>query len=218
MQEINQIKIGFMQRSAFPDIVGLIDGTHIKIRNPGGPNSEVFRNRKGVFSINAQVVCDSNMKILDIVARWPGSTHDARIFNNSQLCRKLSEGNHNGYLLGDQGYPCKSFLMTPVNIAHTEAEHRYNNAHRNTRNAIERLFGIWKRRFPCLSQELRFKPEKACVIIVACAVLHNISLLLADIMPDNNILLFENEPPAQHANGDITGNAKRRLIIQEHFS
>jgi len=45
-------------------------GTHIPIENPGGVNAELFRNRKGFFSINTQVVVDASMKIVDIVARY----------------------------------------------------------------------------------------------------------------------------------------------------
>ena len=47
----------------------LFSGTHISIGNPGGENAELFRNRKGFFSINTQVVVDASMKIVDIVAR-----------------------------------------------------------------------------------------------------------------------------------------------------
>lgn len=39
----------------FPNISGCIDNTHICIANPGGENAEVFRNRKGRFSLNVQV-------------------------------------------------------------------------------------------------------------------------------------------------------------------
>lgn len=39
----------------FPSVIGCIDCTHIRIANPGGNNGEVFRNRKGWFSLNVQV-------------------------------------------------------------------------------------------------------------------------------------------------------------------
>lgn len=38
-----------------PGVGGCIDCTHIKIQNPGGLHGEVFRNRKGWFSLNVQV-------------------------------------------------------------------------------------------------------------------------------------------------------------------
>lgn len=39
----------------FPSVIGCIDCTHVRIANPGGNNGEVFRNRKGWFSLNVQV-------------------------------------------------------------------------------------------------------------------------------------------------------------------
>lgn len=68
----------------------------------GGEDAEIYRNRKGWFSINTQVICNANLKLLDIVARWPGSAHDNTIFNNSRIRRKFEEGNFpNCILLGN---------------------------------------------------------------------------------------------------------------------
>ena len=40
---------------------------------------------------------------------------------------------------------------------------------------VERLFGVWKRRFPVLAYGLHLKLETTLPAIVACAVLHNIA-------------------------------------------
>jgi nuclease HARBI1 len=66
--------------SGFVGVDGAIDCTHIPILNPGCDQGENFRNRKGIFSINVQIVSGPRCEILDIVARWPGSVHDSRIF------------------------------------------------------------------------------------------------------------------------------------------
>ena len=80
---LQQPKLDFWRICAFPSVVGAIDCTHIKIQCPGGENAELFRNRKGYFLINVQAVSGPDLKILNIVARWPGSVHDARIYDNS---------------------------------------------------------------------------------------------------------------------------------------
>ncbi|XP_044750059.1 putative nuclease HARBI1 isoform X2 [Coccinella septempunctata] len=146
-----EVASGFHDIAGLPRVVGAIDCTHIRIISPGGSNAETFRNRKGYFSINVQAVCDAGLKIINIIARWPGSVHDSTIFNDSPLIVEMEQGLYgNCYLLGDSGYACKPFLLTPVLNPGTEAERRYNQAHIKTRNCIERCFGVLKRRFPCL--------------------------------------------------------------------
>lgn len=67
----------------------------------GDHDGEIYRNRKSYFSINTQIVAGEDLKILDIVARWPGSTHDSTIFNSSQLRARFEGGQfQNAVLLG----------------------------------------------------------------------------------------------------------------------
>ena len=42
-----QIKLDLWRICAFPNVVGTIDCTYIKIPCPGGENAELFRNRQG---------------------------------------------------------------------------------------------------------------------------------------------------------------------------
>lgn len=67
----------------------------------GQDDAEVYRNRKGYFSVNVQVISSADLYIKDIVARWPGSAHDSTIFNNSRVKHRFDEGEFgNGFLLG----------------------------------------------------------------------------------------------------------------------
>ena len=72
-----------------------------------------------------------------------------------------------GLWLGDSGYPCKPYLMTPYLNPGTNKQTELNNAHTRTRVAIEQAFGVWKRRFHVLHSEIRMKPEKVCMMIGA---------------------------------------------------
>jgi hypothetical protein len=90
----------------------------------------MFRNRKEHFSINGQFTCNSHLRILDVVARWPGSTHDATISNNSRIKGKFENNNYtNCVVLGDSRYANKTYLMTPLLNPSTPAEQLGNESH-----------------------------------------------------------------------------------------
>ncbi|KAJ8967359.1 hypothetical protein NQ314_002945 [Rhamnusium bicolor] len=117
------------------------------------------------------------MKVRDIVCRWPGSTHDSTIFNNSRVRAQMENGEFgdDSLLLGDGGYAVKRYLITPLRNPITPAEHLFNESQIRTRNPIERFFGVIKRRFPVLALGIRLNVHKVEAIVVACAVLHNIA-------------------------------------------
>ena len=85
-REIARRQADFLNIAGFPGVVGAIDGTHIRIIAPT-ENEHEFVNRKNFHSINTQVVFDAQYNILDIVAKWPGSTHDARILDQCGIKR-----------------------------------------------------------------------------------------------------------------------------------
>ncbi|XP_071375888.1 putative nuclease HARBI1 [Centroberyx affinis] len=138
------MKQRFRQASGIPGIVGCIDGTHVQIQAPS-EHEYLYVNRKGYHSVNVQIACDANYNIFNLVARWPGSTHDARILRESVLYHDFEAGRINGLLLGDSGYPLKRWLMTPIIAPRTEQERRYNTIHATTRSVVERCIGVLKR-------------------------------------------------------------------------
>ncbi|XP_069673205.1 putative nuclease HARBI1 [Periplaneta americana] len=164
--------------------------------------------------------CRTRRSILGHCIQLGGSEHGSRIFQNSRLYVRYVQGEFTSYLLGDAGYSCQRILLTPLLNPVTPADHRYNGAHKRTRNVVERMFGLWKKRFPCLSVGLRNKFENAPKIIVACAVLHNLSLEINDNLPedDTDIMILPYEPvpvapPAQQPGG----LAFRRKLINSVF-
>ncbi|KAK3085501.1 hypothetical protein FSP39_004263, partial [Pinctada imbricata] len=153
--EQSKIKESFYRVYKFPGVIGAIDGTHVPIQAPT-VDEPAYVNRKGWHSINVQAVCDDQGKFLNIEAKWPGSTHDAHIFRASDLCLHLVMHHkqlQDGILLGDSGYPCRPFLLTPYLRPATTNQERYNGAHVKARCVIERAFGWLKRRFHCLHTE-----------------------------------------------------------------
>lgn len=76
--------VEFHRIANFPGVTGCIDCTHIRIKAPGGPDGEVYRNRKGYFSINVQVIAGPKLQLFDVVSSWPRSARDSRIFDNNR--------------------------------------------------------------------------------------------------------------------------------------
>ncbi|XP_067659418.1 putative nuclease HARBI1 [Haliotis asinina] len=214
-------KEAFRNIAGFPNVVGCIDGTFVRIQRPTA-NEGNFVNRRGYHSLNVQMCCDANFKITSCNASWPGSVHDSRIFRTSTLCRMFENGQYTGFLLGDSGYPCRWFLLTPLLNPTTRAEERYNGSLCRTRVLIEQTFGILKRRFQCLHDELRATPRNAVQYVIACVVLHNLGIERGDIInnEDNPV------PPTPNVNdnyvplntGQNDGSDVRHHIIRTFFS
>ena len=153
----------------------------------GEAPTENLQSKLSLYTVLFEYVKNISLSgtFTNVVARWPGSTHDSHIFNTSQICQQL-EDNHNnleqGILLGDSGYALKPYLMMPYYEPATANQRAYNRAHRKTRVIIEQTFGRWKRRFHLLHSEVRMQPEKVCQLIGACAILHLMSLWKMKVM------------------------------------
>jgi hypothetical protein len=224
----------FFTTSRLPGVLGAIDCTHVAIQSPGGNDAETFRNRKGYFSVNVQLVCDHGCYITDVVARWPGSVHDSTIFDSSHVRAILETRPADGYLVGDGGYACRSYLLTPLSNPGTDAERAFNQAQISARNCIERTNGLLKRRFPALQYGLRLRIDHVLPVIVATVVLHNIAVTLGEETPpaDQELDSFltsmrqrglqvdydpvEVGPPCVTANAGAT--SIRQAVIEGHFA
>lgn len=110
---------------------------------------------------------------------------------------------------------------------------RYNKAHIKTRNSVERAFGVWKRRFPCLDMRLQHKPHRAVQIITACAALHNLACLRKEPHPPpppappvtprarrtrRRARRPVHLPPVDAVEDSMTGLQARDLLILRSFS
>lgn len=143
-----------------------------------------YYNRKGFYSIVLQAVIDSNGKFIDIFVGYPGSTHDSRIFRNSPLYHIFNSSfsssssiiPSNAYILGDAGYPCQNWLITPYrdNGRLTQKQTYYNVKHSQTRISVEQAFGKLKSRFRCLINPIATSLETVILIITSSCILHNI--------------------------------------------
>lgn len=115
-EEFPALKIKFMAKYNFPGVIGLIDGTHIKISAPKHDIEHVYYCRKGGHSKNVMIICDADYLILAANAQFGGTAHDSYVWRRSRACRALEEfydaGERNFWLLGDSGYPLQVFFFS----------------------------------------------------------------------------------------------------------
>ena len=102
-----EIKFEFEAKFGMVQAFGAIDGAHIPIMAQS-TNSQDCYNYKSFQSLNVQAVCDYCGLFLDVEWRRPGNVHDAKMFTNSGIKRKLQ----NSQL--PKAYQCILPGMTPV--------------------------------------------------------------------------------------------------------
>ena len=156
----------------------------------------------------------------NVVAKWPGNAHDSFIFQDSLIHDKLNDEINDledGFLIGDSGYGCEPFLMTPYPRPSTQHQEAFNEALGKTRVKIEQSFGIFKRRFHLMHSEIRMDPIKVSQLVGACAVLHNIAIRRNDVYDPRENLLENDQPDVPPYDGPEDGLKIRDYICQHYF-
>ena len=80
--KIMEVHLGFHAITSIPGVLGLVDGTLIPVTHPSALDQAII-SCKGFSAINVQVVVDHMGNIRDVVATWPGSTHNSFVWANS---------------------------------------------------------------------------------------------------------------------------------------
>ncbi|XP_041840404.1 protein ALP1-like [Melanotaenia boesemani] len=220
IEELHAVGQGFAHLSgspAFHNVVGAIDGSHIRLKPPAQHRID-YLNYKGFYSVNMQAICDSSGRFLDIFVGYPGSVHDTRIMKNSSFYRARRYPPTGYILLGDGGYPCLDkpiCLITPYKEpVNGPVQLRFNYHHSKARSIIERAFGMMKTRWRCtLFKALEVKPTFAPQVIASCAFLHNVCLDNGDTLePDEDVVqdMLDPRPPREPlADNERSGNVTR---------
>ncbi len=127
------------RHSGYPDVVGAVDGTHFKIRRPGGIDWFGFYGRKPYPTFSAQAVARADMVFTYFSVGFPGSVPDVTAFKQTSLGNDLNNMVPPPYrLVGDAGYQLLEQLHIPFKAKKSEggavergtAEQEHVRAHR----------------------------------------------------------------------------------------
>ena len=201
VEERKDISREIKNNFAFPNCVGMIDGTLFPLFAKPTLNGEDYFCRKGGYAITSQIICDHNRRITYLYTGWAGSVHDNRCFRNSNLnLQRNKYFEQNQYLLGDSAYTPSRIIVPAYKKAPFQelpaALKRFNTILAKVRIISEHTIGILKGRFQCLKGLRvvisRKKDMRRIIdIIQTCSVLHN--LLLLDEIPTEWIELVDDD-------------------------
>ena len=140
-----------------PHVIGCIDGKHVRVECPKRSGS-LYHNYKGFFSIVLMAICDANYCFTLFDLGQYGSNNDSGILANSKMGDLFKTNSLNvpgdsnlddssinlpDFLLGDEIFPLKKWLMRPYPGKNaSEQEKIYNYRHSRARRCIENVFGI----------------------------------------------------------------------------
>ncbi|XP_041369789.1 putative nuclease HARBI1 [Gigantopelta aegis] len=118
--EMKNTKEDFFKLANFPNVLEALDGTLIPVQGPSRDEHFCFCH-KGYHAINVQCIVSANGVFLDIVAKWPGVTHDALIRRNSGIAELFE----NGKVDGD---PPNDFIDDTSDAQGEVVDHEVNDA------------------------------------------------------------------------------------------
>ncbi|XP_075091591.1 uncharacterized protein LOC142171785 [Nicotiana tabacum] len=156
-----------MYEEFFKGTIGALDGTLIHVVIPVNQQIMYREKGKGKCYQNVLAICDFNMVFTYVYARWEGIAHDAH-----------------KYYLCDAAYPnTRGFLVPYRNIRYwlgdyhrrraITKEKKFNHAHAQLRNIIERAYGVLKARFPILDKMPPYPIDIQRDVVIACFAINN---------------------------------------------
>ena len=168
----------------FNDCIGALDGTHIQCQVSAGDTAP-YRNRKDYLSQNVLAVCGHDMFFHYVLPGWEGSAHDAKVLGDA-IENKGFTIPKDKYYLADAGYSNTDFMMIPYSgiryhlkeqaqaaMRPANKKELFNLRHAQLRNIIERIFGVFKRRFQIFGKAPGYPFKTQVKLVYALAGLHN---------------------------------------------
>lgn len=167
----------------FPQVLGCIDGSHFLLKTAPRVNPMAFYNRKKTYSLNVLAIAEADLNISFVFTNFGGRSNDGYILKSSPLW--VDNGAHfdkenglpaGGCILADSGFGLRHNILTPYSTAEVDGDitkRLYNLRHAQTRNCVEKSFGVCKSRWRLAYYGMRMEPVRAAAFVTAMISLHN---------------------------------------------
>lgn len=143
-----------------------------------------------------QLICDHRTLIIHCFTGYPGSVHDQRVFQHSEVANFLNDEDKfsaDSHILGDAAYELQQHLLTLFrdNGHLNERQNNYNYRHSAARVAVERCIGLLKE---CMRSLLHCLPMSRVDLMAEYIVIHictlrgdEIDVIILPSLPEENV-------------------------------
>ncbi|KAL5482398.1 hypothetical protein ACEPAI_8992 [Sanghuangporus weigelae] len=215
------------------DCLGALDCTHIHAHVLAEDRPR-YRNRKGFISQNVLAVVSFDMRFMYVLSGWEGSAADSTILDDARKCDFLIP--RNKFYLGDAGFSASTSVLVPYrgvryhlrewhagnqNSRPQNAKELFNLRHAQARNVVERIFGVFKRRFSIINAAPEYPIETQAALIQALCVVHNIIRIYDphDIPRlDDLVDEMESEEPGERAAGGGQAEKNQAEVMRDRIA
>ncbi|KAJ9546523.1 hypothetical protein OSB04_019066 [Centaurea solstitialis] len=187
-------------RRIFPGAIGALDGTLIHAIVPVDQQAGYRGRGRGECYQNVLGICDFNMLFTYV---WTGTVIEGGDEDAFSPTSGFPFPPRDKYYLCDAAYANTRGFMTPYrNTRYWLADFRrqraltkqekFNHAHAQLRNVIERAYGVLKARFPILKQMAPYPFRIQRNVAIACFAVHN--FIRRCNIHDQLFMDFDNDP------------------------
>ncbi|KAJ0393686.1 hypothetical protein P43SY_008384 [Pythium insidiosum] len=205
-------------RYGLPGAVGFVDGTHVILSQKPHVDGSLHYNRKSRYSINVQIVCDEDKRILMAYTGWPGSCHDSTVIAKTPIITSPEQYfTGDEYLVGDTGYALTTRLIVPYKqpAANSPENTTFNEIISSARVVNENCIGLIKNRWMSLKgvrTQIKAASDFKAVNdhVLTCVLLHNMAMVLEDTWYDDSNSDDEDDDEPQTIRSELVAAAQPR--------
>ncbi|XP_071525328.1 putative nuclease HARBI1 isoform X2 [Panulirus ornatus] len=182
--ELSTFQDDFYNVADIRQIIGCVIDLCVPINVNIGREMGVNDERYGEQVMKVLAVCGPQGQITHVIVQTHDVYYDWQIFCESMLLTTLTMGEYGQVvLLTDGSYPIHPFLLRPTDAQSPASLELFNLCHFVTWQSTKKKFDEMMTRFPCLTNNMDPIYPTNVDVVMACAVLHNVSLRCRTPLP-----------------------------------